>query len=854
MNPIGKPRSVARFLKAASKMRVHLAAAVLLTAVLPFAAARDVNVSVTDGDLEEPLSGAILHLPDGTEIPTGDNGLASFDVPGDLYGEIRITYPGYESERIILKADNVNSFALTMRMSAGVLENEEIVIEEHMPEAGGGSRVGRSVSLNRENLELTAEIGLIEDIMSSIKLLPGVGYSGLFNALPSIRGGEPGDMKAVLDGFYIDNPYHWGGGFSIFDPKTVESAQLYHGVFSARYTHTISGLLEIGSRRIPSDHVDLGINLSTSAAGFNISHPLPDFSDFNAANRGGIMIIGKITYWDPFVYLAKALSKSLTILEPINAVSVAPYIRSFNLLSNYRLSTDMELNLNAYVGGDGVGVLYDNQSGNINVLSDSILRLTWDNIIFFFTTNLLFNPNPDMLIKTNLGVSYSSQFMDSYSSYTIVDKSNTSSLKESIEKYNDTITGLQARADFDWEWGNGFLFSAGIEELYRKWYESLDTNAMVVGTDNGENTYARVYPEAQNMGFFSGVYSLLEYKDPAGRFLAEAGLRLDHLYFIGNGFASQTLPAVNPRLNFDYYLLRDKGFIDLLTLTSGAGLFSSVDDNIIYMGKNYGLNDFDLKQNRAVTGIAGVKIDFLDVMAFTLEFYYKYIFDREYNTTIANGDTQTATTAYNFNGTGHIWGFDFMLQKIDGRFIDGWISYSFNYAKYRDPKSRSAFSGGRFTDMDDNWYFPQFHRFSNLNLVLNFKPSENFNIYVRFGFASGIPKPDTGPVTSYTVSDDSATVDAGTTKYRRESFYSDSSRSGGSLPLDIKFSWYFFYPNKKVRTEVYLAVENALSLIYQPKKSTTLNPYTGQEEEGGSDTAYFELPIPMISFGFKWTY
>jgi hypothetical protein len=137
--------------------------------------------------------------------------------------------------------------------------------------------------------------------------------------------------------------------------------------------------------------------------------------------------------------------------------------------------------------------------------------------------------------------------------------------------------------------------------------------------------------------------------------------------------------------------------------------------------------------------------------------------------------------------------------------------------------------------------------------VLNFKPSENFNIYVRFGFASGIPKPDTGPVTSYTVSDDSATGDK-VTKYRRESFYSDSSRSGGSLPLDIKFSWYFFYPNQKVRTEVYLAVENALSLIYQPKKSTTLNPYTGQEEEGGSDTAYFELPIPMISFGFKWTY
>ncbi|MDR3356366.1 MAG: hypothetical protein LBO04_04180 [Spirochaetaceae bacterium] len=825
----------------------------MASAALPLYA-RDISVSVTDGDLEEPLAGAVIRLPDGAEIPTGDDGAASFYVPDDLYGEIRITYPGYEPERIVLTANGRDSFALTMRMSADVLENEELVIEEYRPEAGK-IRSGRGVSMNRENLKITSEIGLIEDIISSIKLLPGVGYIGLFNALPSIRGGIPGDMKAALNGFYIDNPYHWGGGFSIFDPKTIESAQLYHGVFSARYTHTISGLLEMTSKRPPSDHVDFGLYLSTSAAGFNVSHPLPDFSDFNAANRGAVMVTGKLTYWGPFVNLAKALSKSIAVLEPVNAVSVAPYIRSLNLLSNYRFSADMELNLNAYVGSDGVGASYDNTGGNIDVLSYSTLKFAWDNIIFFFTANLLFNPKPDMIIKTNLGVSYGSQFMDSYTSYTIEGRGNSPDIhKISIEKYKDTITGLQARVDFDRDLGNGFLFSAGVEELYRKWYQIDSTNAMsdVKLEDGTWQSFVRVYPEVHNTGLFSGAYSLFEYEAPAGRFSVEAGLRLDHLYFIGNDFTVQTFPVLNPRLNFDYYLLRNRKGIDLLTLTAGTGLFSSLNENIAYLDKSYGINDFDLKQNRSSTSIAGIKIDFLSVWSLMFEFYYKYIFDRAYITSVASFQKDGIVTEYDFDGTGHVWGFDIMLQKIYGRFIDGWISYSFNYAKYHDPKRISAFMNAFFSDMDNTWYFPSFHRFSTLNLVLNIKPLVNFNIYMRFGFASGFPQADTGPVFSYELYD-GKNRPTGIIKYKRESFYSDNVRSGFSLPLDIKFSWYFFYPNDKVRTEVYLAAENVLSLIYRSKRNTTLNPYTGEEEEG-SDIVSFELPIPMVSFGFMWTY
>ncbi|MDR0409921.1 MAG: hypothetical protein LBH18_05945 [Spirochaetaceae bacterium] len=810
--------------------------------------ARDIKVSVMDGDLDEALAGAVLRLPDGMELETDDGGEAVFSIPDEMRGDIRVTYPGYEPARVPIRLEADYSYTVMLHISGETLENSELVIEASVPSANK-NQSGRSVSLNHDELEYTAEIGLVEDVMSSVKLLPGVGYTGVFNALPSIRGGVPSDLKASLDGFYLDNPYHWGGGYSIFDPKTIEEARLYHGVFSARYAHTISGLLELKSRDLSTERADFALNLSTSAAGFNISHPLPDFSGSKGANRGAVMLIGKITYWDPFVYLAKELSKTIETLSPINVVSTAPYIRSLNLLSSYRFSDDMELNLNAYFGQDGIGLLYNNSSNHIDLLSNSELKFTWDNLICFFTSALLFNPRPDIVLKANVGVSYNSQLMDSDINYKVM-QGATPIETENIRKYENRTIGLQGRFDFDWDIGSGFLFSAGIEELYRQWFEITDTNSMIdAQTDSGEyKSFLRVFPNTNNGGLFSGLYSLIEYKQPGGRIAAEAGLRLDHLYFIGKNFTIQSAPIINPRLNFEYYPLQNYGIIDKLTLSAGAGLFSSMNNNIAYMSRGYGIDPYDLKLNRAATGVTGIKLDFFGNWTFNLEFYYKYVFDRAYTVNVAEGNN--AVVYYNFDGEGHIYGFDLMLQKIDGRFIDGWISYSFNYAYYHDPKSIEAFNGAAFTDRTNNWYYPIFHRFSNLNLIMNFKPGRNFNIYTRLGFASGPPKSKQGEAIAYTiVQDDGRTI----TKYKRTSSYSDNERASFSLPVDIKFSWFFFYPNNKTRTEVYLAVENALSLIYQPKGNTTMNPYTGEEEEGSS-TASFELPIPMISFGFKWTY
>ena len=52
---------------------------------------------------------------------------------------------------------------------------------------------------------------------------------------------------------------------------------------------------------------------------------------------------------------------------------------------------------------------------------------------------------------------------------------------------------------------------------------------------------------------------------------------------------------------------------------------------------------------------------------------------------------------------------------------------------------------------------------------------------------------------------------------------------------------------------MYIAAENILSLVYDAKANTSFNTYTGVEDTG-SDSASYEMPIPMVSIGIKWSF
>jgi hypothetical protein len=204
-----------------------------------------------------------------------------------------------------------------------------------------------------------------------------------------------------------------------------------------------------------------------------------------------------------------------------------------------------------------------------------------------------------------------------------------------------------------------------------------------------------------------------------------------------------------------------------------------------------------------------------------------------------------------------VWGIDLMLRRAQSRFWDGWITYSYSWAKYRDPNAGDADMGISGGTRGSGWYYPGYHRFHNLNLILNIKPSPRVNLYTRFGLASGTqlsrritPQPESYPVFVY--DRENPANNYFIEKYRWPSVSDENNRTTPTLPMDIKLSITGKNDYRKTRYELYMAIENVLALVYSSKGNTSYNPYTG--EENPDTSAVYGIPIPVPSFGFTYSY
>jgi len=670
----------------------------------------------------------------------------------------------------------------------------------------------------------------------------------------------------------------------------VKSAQLSHGVFSSRYGHTISGLLEITSKEPSPTETEFELGVNTSAANFNLSLPL--------SGKGGVLFMGRVTYYDPVILGAKELSHSIHELEVINYIERAPYIRAATVSGNYRFTENLVISTTGFLGMDGGGVLYLNEDRTAKLNSDTSIIADYVNYQTFLTSSVSWNPRNDMLLKFSTGAGYEDSDLDAKMEYRIHNKIFTDDFyskyriplgltKDYYQYYQDTfivqtgsIYNLQGRIDYDWKLSNNFLAAIGAQELFsasrekgdqktsRTYYQfdSIEDEAI---KNNIKNLFFPLsppppglffelpmseQPNSQNKLLTTSGYMLGEYNTDGNRFNAEFGVRMDHFMVFGDGFTLQSDPVFNPRLNLDLNILRNKGIFNSIDISAGTGLFSSINDAVFSAEKKYDLTK--IKPNRSWTSILGFKFEFPESLILNVEGYYKKVFDRMYITFGSGGSDNVKVNPY-FDGEGIIWGIDVMLQKIQSRFWDGWLSYSYNSAKYRDPNGK--FSGGiSGGNRGDDWYYPSYHRFHNLNLILNVKPTQKINIYTRLGIATGVllskregDGPKSYPVLIYK-------GNKGKDSYYIEEFFWDSvidenNRTTPSIPMDIKISFFGGNKNGKSRYEFYFAIENVLGLLYTSQGNTSFNSYTGEIDEG-SFSASYEIPIPIPSFGFKISY
>ncbi|MBN2531479.1 MAG: TonB-dependent receptor plug domain-containing protein [Spirochaetales bacterium] len=827
----------------------------------------DLSVRVMDRDLDIALEGVLIsEVNTGASVYTDPEGKAILKLDNNLERAIIIAeLIGYEDRKLMVR-DFTRELVIEMLMQ-GVLEGEELVVEE---EAIGETdeEIGVSTVVEEEIIESVSKIGIIEDAMSIVKILPGVTYTGSFGSFLSVRGGDPSGLTVMLDGFVVKYPYHWGGICSIFNPNIVESIKFSPGIFSAKYGQATSGIMEV-TTVTPDEGVRLDAVSSTSTIDIFLQLPLGEnetagiFSGFRLTNYDLVFSI---------LHLTADTFHDETLLDMLRVISRVPYIYDFYFKTFYRPTERVEWYMNGFYGNDGVGSTIDNSGVDTSETIVTDFDFHYTNTDVFVTTGLKILPSDLLFIHVLAGYEfwiagidaemkehgtrfYSDEFIDEYGY--LIPPGEESFTVGTVSEFEmaDIKHGIQGRVDFDLtlhkdyllQWGagcyvdivnnefNGMMWGIIWEDespVYRKMkYETDAQDSCTLDSFLYLNLHANLIPDVLGMDF---------------------GTRLDHSYFMGeDDFTLNTYPVFCPRLNLTFSPDMKNDFFKKNSFSIGAGIFTKNPFTASDFSQDEHLEDFDIRMPKTLMTVLGWETEMPGGFRFKIEGYYKYMFDLYYSNYTIDPETGEFDFIIHNDGFGHAAGFDLLLNRKISRFVDGMISYTFVYARYKYPETDGL-------DMDASqrgiWFYPFYHRFHSLNFLLNVKPSNSMTITAKMSFATGTPKREYSEKEMFPAiieNDDSTTTVA--EMYSRESFYSDSLRSNFSLPLDIKVAFHDYWSNSKVRWECYFAVEDILSPLWAeilPGDNIDHSKWSGEEQAAPSSS--FSIPIPSI--GLRLSY
>lgn len=240
-----------------------------------------------------PLSGATVRIPELKGVGAvvrKDGGYRINDVQAGTY-IVMATMVGRDTGRLEITLPRNGTVTASFRLAPRVTQTQQVeVIAQRRVQPQNDTRASVTKIDPREAKFLP---GGAEDVMRSLRSLPGVVAPNDFSTQLVIRGSGPDQNLIVMDDMEVFNPYRLYGFVSMFNPETVSDITLLSGGFPAKYGDRLSAVLDITNREGSPDGVIAGkINLSVTNANVVLEGKLPD------ALNGSWILSGRRTYYD----------------------------------------------------------------------------------------------------------------------------------------------------------------------------------------------------------------------------------------------------------------------------------------------------------------------------------------------------------------------------------------------------------------------------------------------------------------------------------------------------------------------------------------------------------------------------
>ncbi len=292
-----------------------------------------VTGTITDKNLQSPLSGVSVELSETRQVVTSDSS-GNFRITGitpKTY-TLRFSSVGYSPVTLYnIVVTSGNELNLAIQLEPAVTGLEEVKVLSTRRTAVAAS-LETPLSVQRLTTEeIRSNPGGNFDISRVIQALPGVGgTSGSVGGYRNdiiIRGGAPNENVYYLDGIEIPVINHFatqgsaGGPTGILNVSFLEDVKLSSSAFDARFDNALSSVFQFRQRTGNPNKVQGNIRLSATELAGTIEGPLSKNTSFLAsARRSYLQLLFKAidlpirpSYWDFQYKITHRIDKKTTL-------------------------------------------------------------------------------------------------------------------------------------------------------------------------------------------------------------------------------------------------------------------------------------------------------------------------------------------------------------------------------------------------------------------------------------------------------------------------------------------------------------------------------------------------------------
>ncbi len=797
-------------------------------------------------DKEDVLSSILITLknyttPESFTSVTDENGFYSFEVNEGRF-IISIERNGFEKYSQVINAEksSANVFNITL-IEKSTYTTEQINVESEFRQKQEDLRTSMYNVLPTEVKMLP---GAIEDVMRSLKSLPGVTAPNDFTSQLVVRGSGPDQNLIIMDDVEIFNPYRLYGLVSMFNPETLQDITLITGGFPAKYGDRLSAVLDVNNKEGARDKTfSMITNVNIASANVIVQGKNP----FKIP--GSWIVSSRRTYYD---LILGPFAKSAGLITDDSSL---PNFRDLQFKFAFGPFKKSKFLINGIFSSDGVDVIPGSERTNPDsvtakdVTNNNVLSASW-----------VYLPNSKFLSKTtaswykNTGDNnFEGDILDP-----LIDREGLTPGQRDSLKAIGALLGFKFDSKYNFRkysivnkstlfaGKNYFEFGAGLDLIRTDLTYSLNL-------DEAFKNFIRSQPNAQailedfsitgNDNLRASVYGQGRFK-VGDKIYYQPSLRVDYYSFLKRTY-------ISPRFNVGYSI------DPVTTIRSSVGLYyQSPGYEKLVDGQTFydltGSAGDNLKAERSTHFVLGIDRWLNNEWNAKIEGYYKKFDDLitqkrvtnyRYEFTLADptitdpayigdpanwirSDTKLpydSITTTPINGvTGNAYGIEFSLEKKysgpDSKF-SGWINYAYSFAN----RTRDG--------LEYPFRFDQRHV---VNIVANYRFNKTFELGARWTYASNFPYTPPVGITPR-VSRDSLVVNPFTQQVIFNlDFGDDAKRFSQVRPayhrLDVRFSaytkfwntdWVFYIDviNAYNRKNV-LSYDYDLTSDYQIKRNT----------------------------------